>query len=176
MFVGILALLFVLSAPAHSERMANRHPIPPPIPIPTLTIPGPIRTIIQKVPSPVPVPGPTKTIRVPVPGPTKTVYRPGPTQTVVITKTVPGPTKTVTKTVPSPSPSPVYQTKIDKKIIHDLQTKYRTREVTIGLLAFLAGLLASVVGMIFVYYVAYHKAEDKNKSFLETLIGDLRKE
>lgn len=185
----MIALLLFIPVGGTSQASATPQLTLPPIPVPTVTvtIPGPVRTIIKTIR----VPGPVETIVKKVPGPVRTVVKrvpkPGPTVTKTITaKPGPQPTKTVTVTprpAPTPTltrtPSPTPQPKTITKIKHDLQVKYRNRLIAIGIAALVAGIVICLVGMYLVYYMGYREGgrdeATRNISFLEAVKEDLDK-
>lgn len=170
----LIAMLGFLVPPAQSQAL--------PVPIPTVTIevPGPVRTILERVEVPGPtvtVPGPTVTETVFVPGPTETVTVPGPTVTETVTLdpdvTPTGqPTEssaTVTVT-PEPIPTPTPQ-------VIEREGPERTVEVgvptAIGLGALVALMAIALVGVFLAYYRGYKDSDEANKKLLARLRDDI---
>lgn len=190
-----LASLLVPIAIFGGGNSAAETPLGPLLPSPIETviieIPGPVKTIIERVQ----VPGPIRTIIVPspVPGPVRTIYLPtpvpGPTKTVYVTSPVPSPVgqapspratlsngDPVPQVVPTPvvtvSPSPVPgKTKVVTKERRVNVSVPQAIGISIGLV--LLGILLGLLALFAVYTMGYKESEREQTSKLRNLTNEL---
>lgn len=192
--MGLASLLVPIAIFGGSPSAAETQALPLPSPLcPTIVIevPGPVKTIIERIP----VPGPVRTVIVPspVPGPVRTIYLPtpvpGPTKTVYVSSPVPSPvgqapspraTLSNGSPVPQLVPTPVPQVTVSPKPVPG-KTVVKERRVTvtvpeaigisIGLV--LLGLLLGLLALFAVYTLGYKESEREQTGKLRNLTNEL---
>lgn len=137
----------------------------PPIPGPTIRVPGPTQTVT--------VPGPTQTETVNVPAPTTTVKEPGPTVTVT-ESALPEPNQTVTVS-PSGQGGPSSDTLAPRDpvvTIPDIETV--PQAIGLGLLATLGLMLLILLALWAGYILGFKDKERKDNDFFQALLDTVK--
>lgn len=173
--VVFTTVIVVVFNPATTQAQIPDLPVP--VPTVTLTLPGPVETVIERVP----VPGPTVT----KPGPTVTVTEPG--------NNVPGPTVTVTETAtapptgqntesdatvsptpePSPTPDPPTPAEIAEQEEQEAEVLTLPEAIGISTAALVAGILLGLLGVFLAYYSGRKDEEVAQQRNVATFVQDV---